>query len=209
MDFSSSLPPATDRRVRRSRAALIDAAIELVGRHGTAAVALSDLAAAADVGRKVAYQQFGDRDTLLLEAALDLLRRDVVPQVINLPAGRPRAVATYRHFALHRNFYRALLTSPSAHALSAGIGELLLPRTEERIRYLYGDDLDAEFVSDLAVQLHGGMMAMLVNWLLDDEDGLGPEEFADRTLRVQYFLIPEGEPFTERNALAAPLRHEP
>ncbi|MFI1212945.1 TetR family transcriptional regulator [Streptomyces sp. NPDC020802] len=35
---------------------------------GTSAVALSDIAEAADVSRKVVYQPFGDRDTQLLEA---------------------------------------------------------------------------------------------------------------------------------------------
>lgn len=171
----------------------MQAAIDVVTEQGTAAVALSDIAEAADVGRKAAYQQFGDRDTLLREAALDLLRREVLPQVIELPPGRARAIASSRHFAQYRSFYRALLTSSSAVALSAGVAELFLPRTRERIQHLYGGDLDSQFTADMALQLHGGMMAMLAMWLTENDGPLDPDDFTDRMLRVQYFLVPEGE----------------
>jgi AcrR family transcriptional regulator len=192
MVLISGLPPARDRRVRRSRSALMDAAVALVSERGTAAVALSDIAEAADVGRKAAYAQFGDRDTLLLEAAIDLLRRELLPEVITLPPGRARAIASSRHFAEHRSFYRAILASSSATQLSAAVGELFLPRTRERLRYLF-PDMDTQLVSDLAVQLHGGMIALLTHWLVEGEEPSNAEGFADRLLRVQYFLVPAGE----------------
>jgi AcrR family transcriptional regulator len=191
MVLISGLPPARDRRVRRSRTALMDAAIALVGERGTASVALSDIAEAADVGRKAAYAQFGHRDTLLLEASIDLLRRELLPEITALPPGRVRAIASSRHFARHRSFYRAILVSSSATQLSAAVGELFLPRTRERLQYLFAD-LDAQLVADLAIQLHGGMIALLTNWLVDGDDPLQAEEFADRLLRVQYFLVPAG-----------------
>jgi AcrR family transcriptional regulator len=170
----------------------MDAAVALVSERGTASVALSDIAEAADVGRKAAYAQFGDRDTLLLEASMDLLRRELLPDITALPPGRARAIASSRHFAAHRSFYRAVLVSSSATQLSAAVGELFLPRTRERLHYLFAD-VDAQLVSDLAIQLHGGMIALLTNWLVDGDDPLNPEEFADRLLRVQYFLVPAGE----------------
>lgn len=188
----SAPAPARDRRVRRSRAALIQAAIDVVTGRDTASVALSDIAEAAGVTRKVAYQQFGDRDALLMEAALDLMRREVVPQVINLPPGKPRALAALRHFADHRRFYRAVLTGPNAVSLGAGLADLVLPRTRDRIRDLHGDDLDPQLVADLAVQINGGILAMITAWLIEGDDPLDPDDFAERMLRVQYFLIPEG-----------------
>lgn len=192
MILSSGLAPARDRRVRRSRSALMTAAAALVGDRGTTAVTLSDIAEAADVGRKAAYQQFGDRDTLLLETAIDLLRQELLPEITELPPGRARAIASARHFAGRRSFYRAMLTSANASRLSAAVVELFMPRTQERLEYLFGGELDAQFVSDLATQLHGGMMALLTTWLVDDEEPLDAEGFADRLLRVQYFLVPAG-----------------
>ncbi|MFD9122937.1 TetR/AcrR family transcriptional regulator [Streptomyces bottropensis] len=80
------------------------AAVELVTERGTAAVPLSDIAEAADVSQRVVYQHFGDRDALLLEAGLDLARRELLPQLADAPPGtttREQTLATARHFAGH------------------------------------------------------------------------------------------------------------
>lgn len=124
MEFElAAATPAKDRRVRRSRAALIQAAIALVTERGTAAIPISDIAAAADVSRQLVYQHFGDRDALLLEAALDLARTELLPRFADVasPEGRERALALTRHFAEHRVFYRAMLNSSSAYALTKAL----------------------------------------------------------------------------------------
>lgn len=72
-------PGTQDRRVRRSRAALMAAAVRLVSERGTSDIPVTDLAEAADVSRRLVYLQFGDRDTLLTEAAIDLVRRELLP----------------------------------------------------------------------------------------------------------------------------------
>src|SRR5262245_49685676 len=102
------------------------AAITLVTERGTADVPVSDLAEAADVSRRLVYQQFRDRDTLLLEAALDLARRELLPGVTD-GDGRGRALALARHMAAHRAFYRALLTGPCAFALGRALSGLFMP----------------------------------------------------------------------------------
>lgn len=33
---------------------------------------------------------------------------------------------------------------------------------------------------------------MITAWLIEGDDPLDPDDFAERMLRVQYFLIPEG-----------------
>src|SRR3954471_4512688 len=95
------VPPARDRRVRRSRSALMTAAITLVTQRGTAAVPLSDIAEAADVSRQVVYQQFGDRDGFPREAALALARRELLPAMVDIGSstrtGRDPALAMARH----------------------------------------------------------------------------------------------------------------
>jgi AcrR family transcriptional regulator len=54
---------------------LFAAAIKLVTERETTAITVSELADAADVSRRVVYQQFKDKDSLLLEAGLDFARR--------------------------------------------------------------------------------------------------------------------------------------
>jgi AcrR family transcriptional regulator len=182
--------PVRDRRVRRSRAALMRAAVELVTERGTAAVALSDIAETADVSRRLVYQHFGDRDTLLLEAGLDLARRELLPRLADLPqtAGRERALAVARHFAEHRVFYRALLTGPCAFALDRGLIGLLLPVNRQGLRQAYGDRLDAQAIDDMATFLTGGGAAFVTTWVVEGADPLDPEAFTDRLLRVTSVL---------------------
>jgi AcrR family transcriptional regulator len=190
-----SLPPAVpvrDRRARRSRSALLRAAIDLVGERGTAAVPISDIAEAADVSRQVLYQQFGDRDALLLEAALDLARRDLMPRLGDPAAavpGRARSLAVARHFAEHRGFYRALMSGSIAFALGKAMTGLLMPFHRQLFQEAFSGSLDARTVGDLATCLAGGGHALVCAWVIDGEDPLDPEEFADRITRMVAVLV--------------------
>ncbi|WP_188195257.1 TetR/AcrR family transcriptional regulator [Nonomuraea sp. SYSU D8015] len=188
MTFEAVSPaPAMDRRVRRSRAALMRAAIALVTERGTAAIPLSDIAETADVSRQVVYQQFGDRDTLVLEAALDLVRRELLPDLENdwdPSASRNRALATARHFARHRGFYRALLTSSCAFVLNKALMGLFLPVNRQAVTRVHGERLAPELLDDLAVYVTGGAAAFINAWVVEGDDPLDPEEFTERLLRL-------------------------
>ncbi|MGW0583558.1 TetR family transcriptional regulator [Streptomyces sp. NPDC002920] len=92
-----------DRRVLRSRAALMAAAVRLVSEQGTTTLPVADLSNAADVSRQLVYLQFGDRDALLVAAAADLVERELLPEVRDDSAPhRVRLLAMARHFARHR-----------------------------------------------------------------------------------------------------------
>ncbi|MEU4248047.1 TetR/AcrR family transcriptional regulator [Amycolatopsis sp. NPDC026612] len=180
--------PAKDRRVRRSRAALMQAAVELVSGRDTTAVPVSEIAEAADVSRQVLYQQFGDRDTLLLEAALDLVRRELLGDLAGLASPRDEQasfLALGRHFAAHRRFYRALLTGASAYALNKALTGLFLPLNREHLGHALGGHLDATDLDDLATFLTGGAGAFVNTWVVDGPDPLDPEEFAGRLARMR------------------------
>jgi AcrR family transcriptional regulator len=175
--------PAKDRRVRRSRAALMRAAVDLVSERDSAAVPVSEIAEAADVSRQVLYQQFGDRDALLLEAALDLVRRELLD---DLPDDeRASMLALARHFAAHRRFYRALLTSSSAFALNKALTGLFLPLNRQHVTQLLGKRLDARGVEDLATFLTGGAAALVNTWVIEGPEPLDPEEFTGRLMRIR------------------------
>lgn len=179
--------PVQDRRVRRSRAALMAAAIAVVTERGTTAVPVSVVAEAADVSRQLVYQQFGDRDELLLAAALDLARRELLPAMADTSESlteRARPLAMARHFAAHRAFYRAMLTGSCAFALNKALSGLLIPVNRQSIRRLCGDRPDPRTVEDLAVGLTGAGAALFNTWVVEGEEPLDPAEFADRLLRV-------------------------
>ena len=168
----------------RSRSALLAAAVRLVSGRGTTAVPVTDLADAADVSRQLVYLQFGDRESLFVEAAVDLVRRELVPQLSDgTEAERARALATARHFAQHRSFYRAMLTGSCAFAMTTALAGLLSAFQRPAVLTLFGE-LDQDTVEDLTVFFAGGTGAVINDWLIDGEDPLDPEELTDRLLRL-------------------------
>ncbi|MGP3960764.1 TetR/AcrR family transcriptional regulator [Nonomuraea sp. 3N208] len=186
------MPDRQDRRVLRSRAALMAAAIRLVTERGTTALPVGDLADAADVSRQLVYLQFGDRDALLVAAAADLAERELIPEVEDGGAPRrARMLAMARHFVRHRPFYRAMLTGscafPMTRALNKLFGSLI---TMTGLREVFGD-LDETTAQDLATLLSGGTGVIVNDWLIDADDPLDPEELADRLVRLSTALAPD------------------
>ncbi|MEV0353297.1 TetR family transcriptional regulator [Nonomuraea sp. NPDC050680] len=188
-----------DRRVLRSRAALMAAAVLLVSERGTTALPVGDLSDAANVSRQLVYLQFGDRDALLVAAAADLVERELIAEVGDDSAPRhARVLAMARHFARHRPFYRAMLTGscsfPMTRALNRLFGSLI---TLAGLREVFGD-LDDDTARDLATMITGGTGAIVHDWVVDADDPLDPEELTDRLLRLSTALaggLPALAPF--------------
>ncbi|MFG3342925.1 TetR family transcriptional regulator [Glycomyces sp. NPDC048151] len=169
--------------MRRTRAALLGAATALVSERGTANVPVSDIADAAGVSRQLVYLHYGDRDTLLLEAALDLARRELTEPWEDDPTeavGRGRALAVARHFAAHQGFYRAMFATASAFALHQVVSGLLAPLRRDALLARFGDTMAPRMADDLAVFITGGGAALMSDWLASGEDPLDPESMADR-----------------------------
>lgn len=173
------------------------AALDLVSARETAAITMSDIAEAANVSRKAAYQQFGDRDALLLHTALDLLRRELIPSLAALPRGRERMLCNARHFAQHRAFYRPLLLGACGLPLSRELAHILAPLTRESMAAQFGDTVGADTLADLTTTYVGGSTALLIAWLVEDPEPLDPEHFTDRFFRVQSLVLPPERTMTE------------
>ena len=186
MEIASTAAVVPDKRVRRSRAALMRATVDLVSERGTAAVSVSDIADAAGVSRPVLYQHFGDRETLLLETALDLAERELLAGLTGIAHAEPRerALAMARHFADHRSFYRAMLTSASGFALNKALSGLISPANRQLVQHAFGETLDPTSTDDLATFLTGGGAAFVNTWVVEGADPLDPEAFTDRLMRM-------------------------
>jgi AcrR family transcriptional regulator len=171
-----------DRRVQRSRAALLAAAVALVSERGTTAIPVTDLAAAADVSRQLVYLQFGDRDALLVAAAADLVTRELTD------GARGNTLATARHFATHRPFYRAMLTGSCAGAMARTLNKLFAPANQRMLADRFAA-LDEPTRADLAAFLAGGAGSLINDWLVGGADPLSPEELAGRLYRLMSTLL--------------------
>jgi AcrR family transcriptional regulator len=162
------------------------AAVRLVSERGTTALPVRDLAEAADVSRQLVYLQFGDRDALLVEAAADLVRRELLPEIGDEPDRHARALLLARHFAGHRPFYRAMLTGSCAFAMTRALNHLFGAIDQDLVPELFGGvaDGDQETTRDLAAFIAGGTGAVVNDWLIDGEDPLDPEDLAHRLSRL-------------------------
>jgi AcrR family transcriptional regulator len=170
--------------VLRSRSTLLAATVRLVSERRSTAIAVTDLADAANVSRQLVYLQFGDRDALLVAAAVDLVQRELVPQLEGgSDAGSSRALAAARHFAQYRPFYRALLTGSCAFAMTRTLNGLFSSFNRHAVRTLFGE-LDQGTAEDLTTLFTGGMAAVINDWLIDGADPLDPEELTRRLLRL-------------------------
>lgn len=191
---SQAMSPARDRRVRRSRSALMCAVVRLVTDRGTANVPVSDIAAEADVSRRLVYQQFRDRDTLLLETTLDLARRELLPGVTNEPDPRAQTLTLAMHMAQYRRFYRAVLTSACGFRISKALGGLFLPLNRHAVQQMFGQHLTARTAEDLATFLTGGWGSFVDTWVVDGPEPLDPQAFTDRLLTAASALVSLGGP---------------
>jgi AcrR family transcriptional regulator len=183
---SAELP---DPRVRRSRAALMAAAVRLVSERETTAISVTDLTAAADVTRKLLYQHFGDRDGLLVAAAVDLADRGLVARAALVQDPRARVLVLAEHFSTHRAFYRAMLTGSCAFAITRALTAFFSTITVVTLQDLLPGP-DEPTRRDLAVFYAGGVSAITNDWLIDGPDPLDPEDLVHRLLRLARVLAP-------------------
>jgi len=178
-----------DPRVRRSRTALFAAAVRLVTERQTTAISVSDLADAADMSRRVVYQQFQDRDTLLLEAALDLLRREHLDGSPTDDGDTPdsraaKVLGLTAHFAQHQTFYRTMLTGTCAYAFNKELCGLFAHFNRQIVLQRHGPDLAPEIADDLTDFLTGGVAAIVHTWIVDGPAPLDPADLTARLARL-------------------------
>ncbi|WP_174189551.1 TetR/AcrR family transcriptional regulator [Nocardia barduliensis] len=185
----SGSPRSGDRRVRRTRSALVAAAVELVSERDSTEVSVTELAEAADVSRRVLYQHFGDRETLFAEAAAELLRQQLLPRLrrddgIDIGA---TTLAIAEHFAEHRRFYRAVLAGSCAYAVGRTLAAVFHPYSAAAAHRMFGP-LDDRTAAEVANFFTGATTAALTEWLTEAPSPLDPDEFTRRLARIQSVL---------------------
>jgi AcrR family transcriptional regulator len=113
----SSNAPAGDRRVRRTRASLQRALIELVAEQDLSLISVADVVDRADVSRSTFYDHYRDVHELAEAACTSMIDDMLAPLTAVDPTTtrssgedpNPAVTAFYTHFAHHAGLYRSLL----------------------------------------------------------------------------------------------------
>jgi AcrR family transcriptional regulator len=176
-------PPTTvDRRVRRTRALLHDALIELILDRGYDQITVQDILDRADVGRSTFYKHYDSKDQLLL-SGLDDLRAAV--SAINLSAPRrpgpgPRSTSPFavlwplfEHAADNHQLCRALLGGQAGQLTRRAGQEMLGAIITTQLRdYLGGRSTADEPDDPQAAELDNVQLEITVAVLVDGLMGL-------------------------------------
>lgn len=100
---------AIDRRIARTRTALYDALVALIGERDYDAIRIDDILERANVGRSTFYTHFKSKDELLARS-LDRLRYELLGAIEALPAPDAGVVSQtlFQHIDGHRNIQASI-----------------------------------------------------------------------------------------------------
>jgi AcrR family transcriptional regulator len=177
---------ARDPRPERTRAAIVEAALTIVG--SGQRFSMTSLARAAGVSRSSLYAQFPDVDeiaiALLVEVFDEIGRADAIDRTdtgvdVSVIAQRA-ALRLAEHLDTRRPFYRAVMSRTTSGRVFHELA-LAYSRTVEASIAISNPDQSPEARHDLALFAGGGAMAILVDWLMSPDDP-SPESLARRLL---------------------------
>jgi AcrR family transcriptional regulator len=156
-----ALERGQDRRVKRTRSAIVSAFNRLILERGYDALTPGDVAAAADVGRSTFYEHFRGLDGLLAEA----LARVLAPLADNCFEREPTAAArqAVAHLWENRRTARALLSGTAQAIVQRSLAEYFVALLRRGTADLAARPmLEPEL---MAQQLAAGQLAILAAWL--------------------------------------------
>ncbi len=183
-----------DPRAQRSRAALVRAVTALVETTDVERISVTQVVAAAGVTRPTFYQHFADVPQLACDAAIERLAAEferfdalglgrLAPSPDDWIATVEPVVAELLHsLAAHGDFYRRVLTGPSAARAFTATGAFLTDRILGRSPLAAAVHGSASpEMHDRVTVISGGLVWLIINWLLTDRAGVdSPETMAHR-----------------------------
>lgn len=177
-----------DRRVKRTRAVLRDALMELILEKGYEAITVQDITDRANVGRSTFYTHFLDKQALL-ETGLEELHEFLAQQLV-VPAaanGTNRralsfSLSMFQHAEGHRRIYRAMVDKQSGVVVRQQLQRVLTDLVREDLRALVPSTGSAPVPLEVAVQYSASAFLGLLTWWLDQKVPCPPEEM-DRLFR--------------------------
>jgi len=151
--------PRTDRRVARTRNALMSAFVNLLLSRGYDDFTVEDIAAGADVGRSTFYLHFKSREDVL-KASLAWPSSFLVALVTEDPAP-DRIVPLLLHFQEQRHRNRAMFVHPLRALWVGCLAELIEPHLAATARHAR----PALPLPMIAAQIAETQVALIAQWL--------------------------------------------
>lgn len=172
--------PPSDRRSLRTRGALRNALIELIGERGWDDIAVQDVCERANVGRSTFYSHYTGKDALL-QGGLDDLRAELQRQARTRQGTASAGASDGFHFApgliAHAHEQRRIFSG----MIGRRSGYVVHQRFREMVIRLVTDELPAstgKFPRQAAACWLAGALVELLSWWVEQHTSLPPEELA-------------------------------
>ena len=174
--------PPTDRRSLRTRGALRDAMLTLIGERGWDHFAVQDLCELANVGRSTFYSHYANKDALLvggfasLQAALQQRARAGLGEArasVEAPGSWCFSLGLIEHVHEQRKIFRSMIGRRSGHVVQQ--------RFREMVIRLVADELPPSTGSlprQAAARWLAGAFVELLSWWVEQRAPLPPAELA-------------------------------
>ncbi|MEW5626270.1 TetR/AcrR family transcriptional regulator [Streptomyces hydrogenans] len=176
------MKPAGDRRVRRTRAALRRALVELVLDKGFHAVTVEEITERADVGRATFYAHYRDKEDLLVGVVRDLAedRERLLPAVRQAHAegftGLP-VKYIFEHAEQEKPVYQVILRGEGDGRALREFTDLIRTHAEAAFRARVEQlAVTPRIPLDIVARAWTGELIGLLTWWVENDTGYGAAE---------------------------------
>jgi AcrR family transcriptional regulator len=179
------LAPPVDRRVERTREALLDALAHLLAERGYERLTIQQILDRADIGRATFYAHFASKDDLLaasvgrLRAWLQQAWRAGSPQPLGF------SLPFFQHLLAHRRIYHFAVVRERETTVQRHIRQMLLELVHEDL-CAYRAQSVGDSTVNLAAQYVTGALWATVAWWMDTGTPLTPEEINRQFQRMTF-----------------------
>jgi AcrR family transcriptional regulator len=169
------MEPATqDRRVRKTKARIFGALIDLMMEKGYDKVTVQDIIDRADVGRSTFYAHYRDKEALL-ESGFDELRPFFEPSQDDTDP----SLAIFRHIGGYTHVYRAIAGRRGGQVVIAYFRRMLTELYGTRLRARMDRAREPSVPLDAVVEYLVSALIGIVQWGLDRSESATPEQLHD------------------------------
>ncbi|QES10191.1 TetR/AcrR family transcriptional regulator [Streptomyces venezuelae] len=176
------MKPAGDRRVRRTRAALRQALVELVLDKGFHAVTVEEITERADVGRATFYAHYRDKEDLLVGIVRDLAedRERLLPAVRQAHAegftGLP-VKYVFEHAEQEKPVYQVVLRGEGDGRALREFTDLIRTHAEAAFRARVAQlGVTPRIPLDVVARAWTGELIALLTWWVENDTGYSAAE---------------------------------
>ncbi|WP_339816453.1 TetR/AcrR family transcriptional regulator [Paenibacillus sp. FSL R7-0216] len=185
-----------DRRIMKSRQAIMEAFVALLGEKGFDKVTINDIAERANVNRGTVYLHFTDKFDLqeqCIETYLQQLIESCQPAGEMTPgSARELLLQTFEFLEAHAPIYSILITGKGNPVFRE---RMMVFMRQGITDYLSTNGIPSGISREVEVQFLASGAVSLMEWWIEEGMPYSPTEMVDQlfALLLRHFQMPEGE----------------